>query len=757
MISYTILEGSTRICNEFIYKRTEFNTSKIGGCNGNQYFTATNSTVQLEILSKFCEYTSWNTYIYKDNGPSYCITEDEEGNQGRELRCNYSSESNGIIADENNNITQLFTINKPICFPEKTPCSEFVLNTEVTFPSEDPPAQFKATTTIIKTKTIIPTSTTSMVQMSNFSFTFNGSRLVTLGASVKITTQGSRTVAYNSVGTTNQKIEGVPPFEPFDQATFRSFVAIGGYKGSGKNTTRTCKTVTERKTAYRDGIPNMSANQRFYYNTVVLLTNYFPHWYRDKKEIFEGWQNKTQFLRPVQKGVSGSMGTTTRFTVSYLEPLQWILGAKSLSCLAPGAVTIKQDTKLSVTTYFNYSPNLVSRAKTIKENVTITNESRNTTNLTFNGNTFNSYKISPVGGVTALSIEDKSSLLLKYSTFDPNSGAITRKIKQSYVSTLSQLQFNFAKFRIPYYKIQNQEIESLYLSNNYGTFYYSNCNTKSLTLNRGITHYISQEYNKIPVSPKFLNFFDLEYLRDAYLDISYYGRAMAPNSTSSYYTNVFLSNSSKGTTNFGGAGDISIFPNLTIPIKQLTPTFTEQLFGQTLNKTIDGSFLSKVNVSFTTTSKINSILTTITLGQGSSWKASGPLKLETAWTIDYLDNDLSFASIKNIRGVCSIGDTKTSITRVYFPGYFMSYDNNQINKVQLVKEILTVSSIMPGDGFLVPTVQHIVVDNIYDHNISSPRSFFQDTQLFLPEVIKVLNQDENLNGVITAFNACYNH
>jgi hypothetical protein len=64
---------------------------------------------------------------------------------------------------------------------------------------------------------------------------------------------------------------------------------------------------------------------------------------------------------------------------------------------------------------------------------------------------------------------------------------------------------------------------------------------------------------------------------------------------------------------------------------------------------------------------------------------------------------------------------------------------------------------MPGDGFLVPTVQHIVVDNVYDHNISSPRSFFQDTQLFLPEIIKVLNQDENLNGEFTAFNACYNH
>lgn len=64
---------------------------------------------------------------------------------------------------------------------------------------------------------------------------------------------------------------------------------------------------------------------------------------------------------------------------------------------------------------------------------------------------------------------------------------------------------------------------------------------------------------------------------------------------------------------------------------------------------------------------------------------------------------------------------------------------------------------MPGDGFLVPTVQHIVVDNIYDHNISSPRSFFQDTQIFLPEVIKVLNQDENLNGEFTAFSACYNH
>ena len=750
MISYTILEGSTRICNEFLYKRNEFNTAKIDGCKDNQYYTATYSTAELETLNKLCEYTSKKTLIYKDNGPAYCVTEDGKGNQGRVLRCNFSSELEGIIVDELDNRTQLFTINAPVCFPDKSACSAYVLNTLVTFPSQDPPAQFKTTTTITQTKTIVPTSTTSMVQMSNFSFTFNGSRLVTIGASVKITTQGSRTVNYNSVRTTNQKIDGVPPFTPFDEATFRSILAVGGYAQKGKVGTYTCKRTTQTKTAYLRGIPNRDANQRFYYNTVVLLTNYFPYWRRDGKQIFEGWQNKTKFLKPVQKGVAAE----TRFTVSYLEPLQWILGAKSLSCLAPGAVTVKQDTKLKVTTYFNYSPNLVSRVKTLTADVTITNESRNTTNLEFNGNAFNSYKITP-GGDDALSIENKkSSLLLSYSTFDPNPGVITRKIKLSYVSTLSQLEFNFAKFRIPYYKIQDQEVESIYLSNQYGSFYYSNCSTKSSTINRGITHYISQEYNKIPVSPKFFN---LEYLRDAYLDISYYGRAMAPNSTSSYYTNVFLSNSSKGTTNFGGAGDISIFPNLTIPIKQLTPTFTEQLFGQTLNKTIDGSFLSKVNVSFTTTSKINSILTTITLGQGSSWKASGPLKLETAWTIDYLDNDLSFASIKNIRGVCSIGDTKTSITRVYFPGYYMSYDNDKINNVQLVKEILTVSSMMPGDGFLVPTVQHIVVNNVYDHDTNSPRSFFEDTQVYLPEVIQILNQDENLNGVISAFYACYKH
>jgi hypothetical protein len=281
-----------------------------------------------------------------------------------------------------------------------------------------------------------------------------------------------------------------------------------------------------------------------------------------------------------------------------------------------------------------------------------------------------------------------------------------------------------------------------------------------LTIDRGITHYISREYNVIPSRPgEFYGIyrFGVPYLNNSYLDISYYGRAVSPNSTSSYYTNVFLSNSSKGTTNFGGAGDISIFPNLTIPIQQLTPTFTEQLFGQTLKKTIDGSFVSKANVSFTTTSKINSILTTITLIEGSSWKASGPLKLETAWAIDYLSNDLPFPNIKNIRGVCSIGDTKTSITRVYFPGYYMSYDNDKINNVRLVKEILTVSSMMPGDGFLVPTVQHIVVNNVYDHGTNSPRSFFQDTQVYLPEIIKVLNQDENLNGEFTAFNACYNH
>jgi len=597
--------------------------------------------------------------------------------------------------------------------------------------------------------------------VSNFSFTFNGSSLMTVGASVKITTQGSRTVPYNSLGITSQKIKGIPPFDTADPTYRSEYASVGGYDKIGGYP---CVTLVKIETKGRIfEILTIFANQRLYYNTVVELTNYFPYWYRDEKQTFEGWQNKTEFLEPVQKGVKGPMAAKTRFTVSYLEPLRWIVKTKALACLAKGEITSKENTALSETTYFNYNPPLVSRVKTIKENVTITNASRNTTNLEFNGNTFNSYKISPVGVETALSIEDKQSLLLSYSTFHSNRGVVSREIKQSYVSTLSQLEFNFAKFRIPYYKIENQEIEDIYLSDKYTSFYGSNCEEQSFTIKRSITHYISREYNKIPNSPdkavfdKFYDFvrFGDNYLNNSYLDISYYGRAMAPNSTSSYYTNVFLSNS-KTTTNFGGAG-VSIFHNLTIPIQQLTPTFTEQLFGQTLNKTIDASFLSKANVSFTTTTNINNILTTITLVEGSSWKASGPLKLETAWTIDYLDNDSPFPNIKNIRGVCSIGDTKTSITRVYFPGYYMSYDNDQINNVQLVKEVSTVSSMMPGDGFLVPTVQHIVVDNVYDHNISFPRSFFQDTYLFLPQVIKVLNQDENLNGEFTAFSACYNH
>lgn len=748
MISYTILEGSTRICNEFIYERTA--TFTYAGAYCDQAFTVTNKTIELEKLNKYCDYTYNSTYIYADDGPSSCIIEQDD-TQGTEYRCNYYSYSEGLRADRNNNITQFFFINAPLCPLRKGPACDSIVYTKVMYVLEGAqPQTSELTTKIIQTKTTVPTSTTSMVAMSNFSFTFNGSSLVTVGASVKITTQGSRTVLYNSLGITNQKIEGIPPFETVD-VTYESRYAVvftsstleegvGGYY---------CKTLVATLT--KDQIYEIKiiqANQRLYYNTVVELTNYFPYWYRDGKQTFENWKNKTEFLEPVQKGVNGPMAAKTRFTVSYLEPLKWIVETKALACLATSEETTKENTALSETTYFNYNPPLVYRKETVKENVTITNESRNTTNLEFNGNAFNSYKINP-GGDDALSIEDKQSLLLSYNTFDPNRGVVTREIKQSYVSTLSQLQFNFAKFRIPYYKIENQEIESLYLN---ASFYSPNCENQNFTIKRSITHYISREYNKIPNSPKFG---DLDYLSNSYLDISYYGRAMAPNSTSSYYTNVFLSNS-KTTTNFGGDG-VSIFHNLTIPIQQLTPTFTEQLFGQTLNKTIDGSFLSKANVSFTTTSDINNILTTITLVEGSSWKASGPLKLETAWTIDYLDNNLPFPNIKNIRGICSIGDTKTSITRVYFPGYYMSYDNNQINNVQLVKEILTVSSMMPGDGFLVPTTQHIVVDNIYDHTILYPRSFFKDTQIFLPEVIKVINQDENLNGEITAFNACYNH
>lgn len=744
MISYTILEGSTRICNEFVYERTATVTYAGGFCD--QAFTVTDKTIEFESLNKYCDYTSNATYEYADNGPTSCIIELLDDKQGTEYRCNYSIFSKGLRADRNNNITQLFTINAPLCPLNTPPVCGSIVYTQVTYVLNTFVPDQK-TTKIIQTKTTVPTSTTSMVSVSNFSFTFNGSSLVTVGASVQITSQGSRTVPYNSLGITT--IEGIPPLELVD-ATYKSEYAVIG--GGNKIGGYYCETLVKIATTTRHFffIETIFLNQSLYYNTVVELTNYFPYWYRDGKQIFEDWKNKTEFLEPVQKGVNGPMAAKTRFTVSYLEPLKWIVETKALACLATSEETTKENTALSETTYFNYSPPLVSRVKTVKENVTITNESRSTTNLEFNGNAFNSYKISP-GGEDALSIEDKQSLLLSYKTFDPNRGVVSREIKQSYVSTVSQIQFEFAKFRIPYYKIENQEIESLYLSNKYTSFYGSNCEEQSFTIKRSITHYISREYNQIPNSFKF----DLDYLSNSYLDISYYGRAMAPNSTSSYYTNVFLSNS-KTTTNFGGDG-VSIFHNLTIPIQQLTPTFTEQLFGQKLNKTIDGSFLSKANVSFTTTSNINNILTTITLVEGSSWKASGPLKLETAWTIHDLSNNLPFPNIKNIRGICSIGDTKTSITRVYFPGYYMSYDNNQINKVQLVKELLTVSSIMPGDGFLVPTTQHIVVDNIYDHNINSPRSFFQDTQIFLPEVIKVLNQDENLNGEFTAFSACYNH
>jgi hypothetical protein len=781
MISYTILEGSTRICNEFVYEKTATITYAIPGCD-DQAFTATEKRIEFESLNKSCEYTSNFTFIYEDNGPSFCLTENQEGKLGSDFRCNYESYSQALRVDRNNNVTELFPVPAPVCiYSQYGPCNRRI-NTKVTYVLGDGPQTSQNTTTTIKTKTTVPTSTTSMVPISNFSFTFNGSSLMTVGASVKITTQGSRTVPYNSLGITTEKIEGIPPFETVDATFLYPYAVpadnIGGYIGG--YSCNTLFTTLTRSTYYLNQ-PTIFANQRLYYNTAVELTNYFPYWYRDGKETFEDWKNKTEFLEPVQKGVKGPMAAKTQFTVSYLEPLSWIVETKALACLTKGAIVSKKNAAISVTTDFNYNPPLVSSVKTVEENVTITNLSRSTTNLEFNGLDFISYE-AKTGGEDDLSIEDKLSLLLSYRTFDPNPGVVTREIKQSYVSTLSQIEFEFAKFRIPYYKIENQEIEDIYLSNKYTSFYGSNCEGQGFTIKRSITHYISQEYNKIPNSPdnagfdKFygLNRFGgLDYLNNSYLDISYYGRAVAPNSTSSYYTNVFLSNS-KTTTNFGGDDGVSIFPNLTIPIKQLTPTFTEQRFGQTLNKTIDGSFLSKANVSFTTTSNINNILTTITLVEGSSWKASGPLKLETAWTIHDLSNNpflnnffedyRLFSFIKNIRGVCSIGNTKTSITRVYFPGYYMSYDNDQINKVQLVKELLTVSSMMPGDGFLIPTVQHIVVDNIYDHNISSPQSFFKDTQAYLPEVIQILNQDENLDGVFTvtinvftALNACYNH
>jgi hypothetical protein len=778
MISYTILEGSTRICNEFVYERTVTSTYVEGFCDQN--FTVTDKTIEFEALNKDCDYTYNSTYEYADNGPTSCIIELLDDKKGTEYRCNYFTFSEGLMADRNNNITQLFSINAPLCPLNAPPVCDSRVYTKVTYVLEDGPQTSENTTKIIETKTTVPTSTTSMVSVSNFSFTFNGSSLVTVGASVQITSQGSRTVPYNSLGITTQEIKISPPFKTVD-ATYGSEYASVFYDGIGGYF---CKTLVNIATRSRIGslnqIPTITANQRFYYNTVVELTNYFPYWYRDVKQIFEGWKNKTEFLEPVQKGVKGPMAAKTRFTVSYLEPLSWIVETKALACLTKGAIVSKKNAAISVTTDFNYNPPLVSSVKTVEENVTITNESRSTSNLEFNGLDFISYE-AKTGGEDALSIEDKLSLLFSYSTFDPNPGVVSREIKQSYVSAISQIEFEFAKFRIPYYKIENQEIEDIYLSNKYTSFYGSNCEEQSFTIKRSITHYISQEYNKIPNSPdkSFINKFygvnrfgDLDYLDNSYLDISYYGRAMAPNSISSYYTNVFLSNS-KTTTNFGGDG-VSIFHNLTIPIQQLTPTFTEKLFGQTLTKTIDGSFLSKANVSFATTTNINNILTTITLVEGSSWKASGPIKLETAWTIHALSNNFFlsnffeqyrlFSFIENIRGVCSIGDTKTSITRVYFPGYYMSYDNDQINNVQLVKELLTVSSMMPGDGFLMPTVQHIVVDNIYDHNISSPRSFFKDTQLLLPEVIQILNQDENLDGVFTAsiniftaLDACYNH
>ena len=63
MISYTILEGSTRICNEFIYERTATSTFIVGGANDGQTFTVTDKTIEFEKLNKFCDYTYNSTYI----------------------------------------------------------------------------------------------------------------------------------------------------------------------------------------------------------------------------------------------------------------------------------------------------------------------------------------------------------------------------------------------------------------------------------------------------------------------------------------------------------------------------------------------------------------------------------------------------------------------------------------------------------------------------------------------------------------------
>ena len=684
MFSYTITEGSTVFADQFRFETRDIETFTVGDCaNCKDILKTYIATVTYEgktTQRKNGEVFYRRNYVYRDNGPRICprIKCGTEGFVGGYSRVNFTS-SNSFT---NINSDGRKTFNKTIYVNDDGKAVVSVV-------SVDQPVMGTKTmwtTTIENKQMYVPT--TKVYKQGNQFFETDFYSFTIVNNKIQPTNGFRDTISYT---------ETVAPYKK-TVLTEKEYETIIGwstsysYKPCGE-----CSEVTIKEAVDAEN----PVGTRFY-NTAFILTNYNPYWYRDRKDLIQNPQQKTQILKFAQKG--NPANKRNEFTISYLN-----VNAFTLS-------------KIPLLTKSDISYNLVDKS----EKANIAAASFETIQEGRRPFAFGKTVKQQQSYFTTSNTEivTKTSQALEPSTVYP------AKYKSiGTVTSVTDIRFSEINYNITYKTTENLEV---FLQNNIYNLLYSEKNFQRIESYISYVTHDRQDYrltNRHNV--KHLTIFDR---------FNLYG-LVSPAEISLVYNNVVLKDNKANINIPIGNEGLSYLRNLEIPLSKFV-TFESNSI------TYDVSKISAIDIFSTTKTVISNKNTTTNTTITDLFQGEGAVAMKSFYSlreIDPVSSSLFAISYANLGGVCDNGEIDKFITRIYSPGDFIKIEQDNFSPVFFKKPLTeTFSNINTVNYFPTFVIEKSVVGE------AGTACIISEKDIYLPRLIELLNGSDETNSAYKA-------